>query len=110
MKYLKKSAKAIVLIVILLFLQAYCDLSLPSYTSEIVDVGIQQGGIENAVATQLRSETMKQLAMFFTPEEKSIVEQSYEKTGDMWVLKEIDDAVKEKLDAIFAKPMNAMLF
>lgn len=70
MKYLKKSAKAIVLIVILLFLQAYCDLSLPSYTSEIVDVGIQQGGIENAVATQLRSETMKQLAMFFTPEEK----------------------------------------
>ena len=110
MKYLKKSARAIVLIVILLFLQAYCDLSLPSYTSEIVDVGIQQGGIENAVATQLRSETMKQLAMFFTPEEKSIVEQSYEKTGDMWVLKEIDDAVKEKLDAIFAKPMNAMLF
>ncbi len=110
LKYLKKSAAMIVLIVLLLFLQAYCDLSLPSYTSDIVDVGIQQGGIENAVATQLRSGTMKALAMFFTPEQKTIVEQSYEKQGNMWVLKEIDDTAKENLDEIFAKPMNALLF
>ena len=44
MKYLKKSAGYIVLIIGLLFLQAYCDLSLPDYTSKVINVGIQQGG------------------------------------------------------------------
>lgn len=48
MKYLKKSAGYIILIIALLFLQAYCDLSLPDYTSKIVNVGIQQSGIEDA--------------------------------------------------------------
>ena len=46
MKYLKRSAGYVILIVVLLFLQAYCDLSLPDYTSRIVNVGIQQKGIE----------------------------------------------------------------
>ena len=46
-----------VLIVLLLMAQAYCDLTLPAYTSDIVDVGIQQGGIENAVPVKLRAET-----------------------------------------------------
>ena len=49
MKYLKKSAGYIVLIIALLFLQAYCDLSLPDYTSKIINVGIQQKGIEDSV-------------------------------------------------------------
>ena len=49
MKYLKKSAGYVVLIIVLLFLQAYCDLSLPDYTSKIVNVGIQQSGIEDSV-------------------------------------------------------------
>ena len=45
MKYLKKSAGYIVLIIGLLFLQAYCDLSLPDYTSKVINVGIQQGAV-----------------------------------------------------------------
>ena len=49
MKYLKRSAGYIVLIIALLFLQAYCDLSLPNYTSNIINVGIQQNGIEDSV-------------------------------------------------------------
>ena len=49
MKYLKKSAGYIVLIIGLLFLQAYCDLSLPDYTSKVINVGIQQGGIPDGV-------------------------------------------------------------
>ena len=57
-QYLKKSSGFIVLIIILLLLQAYCDLSLPSYTSNIVDIGIQQWGIENAVTTQISKHTM----------------------------------------------------
>ena len=54
MKYLKKSAGYVVLIIALLFLQAYCDLSLPDYTSKIVNVGIQQSGIEDSVPEKIR--------------------------------------------------------
>ena len=56
MKYLKKSAGYVVLIIALLFLQAYCDLSLPDYTSKIVNVGIQQGGIEESVPKAISKE------------------------------------------------------
>lgn len=55
MKYLKKSAGAIILIVIFLIIQAYCDLSLPSYTSDIVDNGILQGGIESPIPKAIRA-------------------------------------------------------
>ena len=54
MKYLKKSAGYIVLIIGLLFLQAYCDLSLPDYTSKVINVGIQQGGIQDGVPEKMR--------------------------------------------------------
>ena len=47
-KYLAEHKGAVVMIILLLVVQAYCDLSLPSYTSDIVDVGIEQGGIEHA--------------------------------------------------------------
>ena len=53
MKYLKKSAGYIVLIIGLLFLQAYCDLSLPDYTSKVINVGIQQGGIPDGVPEKM---------------------------------------------------------
>ena len=61
MKYLKKSAGYVVLIIVLLFLQAYCDLSLPDYTSKIVNVGIQQSGIEDSVAEKIRKTSMDNL-------------------------------------------------
>ena len=64
MKYLKKSAGYIVLIIGLLFLQAYCDLSLPDYTSKIINVGIQQGGIPDGVPEKLRQSTMESLEIF----------------------------------------------
>ena len=59
MKYLKKSAGYIVLIIGLLFLQAYCDLSLPDYTSKIINVGIQQGGIPDGVPEKMRQAPWK---------------------------------------------------
>ena len=64
MKYLKKSAGYIVLIIGLLFLQAYCDLSLPDYTSKIINVGIQQGGIPDGVPEKMRKSTMEDLQIF----------------------------------------------
>lgn len=60
MKYLKRSAGYIVLIIALLFLQAYCDLSLPNYTSNIINVGIQQNGIEDSVPEKIRRQVYGQ--------------------------------------------------
>ena len=65
MKYLKKSAGYIVLIIGLLFLQAYCDLSLPDYTSKVINVGIQQGGIPDGVPEKMRQSTMENLQIFY---------------------------------------------
>ena len=59
MKYLKKSAGYVALIIALLFLQAYCDLSLPDYTSKIVNIGIQQKGIEDGVPEKIRKYIQK---------------------------------------------------
>lgn len=70
MKYLKKSAGYIVLIIGLLFLQAYCDLSLPDYTSKIINVGIQQNGIEDGVPEKIRVSTMESLQVFMDEETK----------------------------------------
>ena len=70
MKYLKKSAGYVVLIIALLFLQAYCDLSLPDYTSKIVNVGIQQSGIEDSVPEKIRKTSMDNLKLFMDEEDK----------------------------------------
>ena len=64
LKYLGEFKIQVIAIILLLILQAYCDLSLPSYTSDIVDVGIEQGGIENAVPEVLREETFENICLF----------------------------------------------
>ena len=76
-KYLKQSAIQILIIVILLFLQAYCDLSLPEYTSKIVNVGIQQGGIETAVPKAIKASQMDKLLLFMDNDEQDTVESHY---------------------------------
>ena len=60
-KYLKDAGWTVGLIVLLLIVQAWCDLSLPTYTSDIVDVGIQQGGIAYAVPYRMRGETLREV-------------------------------------------------
>ena len=62
-KYLAGHKGAVTLIVLLLVVQAYCDLSLPSYTSSIVDVGIEQGGIEHEAMEEMRNETAHEKAV-----------------------------------------------
>ncbi|MFI3213873.1 MAG: hypothetical protein R3Y24_11065, partial [Eubacteriales bacterium] len=64
LKYLSQVKGSVVIIVALLMLQAYCDLSLPEYTSNIVDVGIQQGGLEYATPEIISSETLELLEVF----------------------------------------------
>ena len=106
MRYLKKSAGYIVLIMGLLFLQAYCDLSLPDYTSRIINVGIQQGGIEDNVPQKMRISTMKALSVFMDDDDMKQVEKYYEEDKDIYVLKDgISKDERENLDHILEKPM-----
>lgn len=110
--FMKGHVPAILLIIVVLVVQAYCDLALPSYTSNIVDVGIQQGGIEDGVPNVLRESTMNTLLMLTTESEDETVLASYEKVekGDssyekeyplvkeeaLYVLKEADKESQEK--------------
>lgn len=68
---------AIFLIVLLLIVEAWCDLSLPQYTSDIVDVGIQQGGIENIAPDEIRQSTFDNLSLFMTEDEIDIFHEYY---------------------------------
>ncbi len=106
MKYLKKSAGYIVLIVVLLFVQAYCDLSLPDFTSKIINVGIQQKGIEDSVPEKLRDSTMQSLKLFMDDAQKDEVVENYTQEDDTWVLKDdISKETRENLNDDFSKAM-----
>ena len=106
MKYLKKSAGYIVIIIALLFLQAYCDLSLPNYTSNIINVGIQQNGIEDSVPEKIRKTSMDSLKLFMDDDDAKTVDKFYEEDGDELVLKDkISADDREELNSIFGKPM-----
>ena len=76
-KYLKPYLLLIVIAIGLLFAQAMADLALPNYMSDIVNVGIQQGGVENAVPTAIRASEMDKLVVFMTPEDKTTVLSDY---------------------------------
>ena len=106
LKYLKRSAGYVVLIVLLLFLQAYCDLSLPDYTSKIVNVGIQQQGIEDGVPEKIRTATMDSLRLFMDGEAVADTEEAYTQEDDLYILKDdIDEETREQLNEDFGKPM-----
>lgn len=77
LKYLKNSKPTVLSIVILLIISAACELALPQYTSNIVDIGIQQNGIENAAPKEIRPETLENLMLFMTKEEIDIVKSFY---------------------------------
>ena len=108
LKFARKYWYVMVAILLLLIVQAFCDLALPEYTSKIVDVGIQSGGIESPVPETLRDETHDTLSMFMTDEELEVYNDAYEKEGDVYQLKDSyqgallskDDMTEKKLDAL----------
>ena len=104
-KYLKKSVPSIIAIILLLFLQANCDLTLPEYTADIVNVGIQQGGVESAAAKTLRSETMDGLLLFMEEEDAEFVKENYTLEDGLWTLDKVDRKTEEELERIFTRPM-----
>ena len=76
LKNLKESWLSVIIIVLLLIVQAACDLTLPDYTSKIVNVGIQNGGIEEVAPEMIRKSTMNSLLIFTEDDEKIL--SSYE--------------------------------
>lgn len=127
LKNLKKTWLSVVIIVILLCVQAWADLELPSYTSKIVNIGIQQGGIENVSPVIIRKSQLENLLIFTSDDEKIL--DSYElNTKDLsyklnkkinkyfgknnnveletvYVLKDLNEQEQQDLNEIMAKPL-----
>lgn len=89
--------KTVVVIVLLLCVQAYCDLALPTYTSRIIDVGIQDRGIEHIAPEAITEESFRNAQAFMDDSERKLWESIYDKEGKIYRLK-IDD--EEKLSQI----------
>ena len=126
-KYLKSSIGPILLVVALLVVQAMCDLALPEYTSRIVNVGIQQGGIENAVPQVIRQSEMEHLFLFMSESDQARVQEHYEELErsalseseytslvkkypvladePLYRLKKVDAQTVEELDGLLSRPM-----
>ena len=112
-KCVKPYWKTVILVVLILFVQAYCDLSLPAYTSDIVNVGIQQGGVDDLVPTRIAKEDMDKVILFISTEDQKTVLDSYEEDTDTYdkaayVIKQSvskDDEKMENLADIMAEPM-----
>ena len=112
-KYAASYWKAMIAIMLILFVQAYCDLSLPAYTSNIVNVGIQQGGIEDEIPEQIAREEMDKLLLFVSEEDGQKVMDAYEEDTesyekDAYVLKESvsgDEEQMKELQDILKLPM-----
>ena len=112
-KYLKSSIFSVLAVILLLFVQAYLDLTLPDYTSKIVNVGVQQGGIENAAIETIGEDTLNKLVLFMDKSDKKYILNHYEKTDtyqgeNIYELKENSDT--EKVSSIMAKPMLIVSF
>lgn len=112
-KYAASYWKAMIAIVLILVVQAYCDLSLPAYTSDIVNVGIQQGGIEDEVPRQIAAEEMEKLLLFVSEDDQQTVMDAYTEDNtsykkEAYVLKDSvaeEENTMENLKDILQIPM-----
>lgn len=97
-KYLADHKLAVLAILLLLGVQAFCDLSLPSYTSDIVDVGIQQSGIKGAAAEKYTAQTYEALKLFMSEDEITYMDECYEMDGELYVRKKLSSKELDKLN------------
>lgn len=112
-KYLKSSIFSVLAVILLLFVQAYLDLTLPDYTSKMVNVGVQQGGIENAAISEIGEDTLNTLVLLMDKSDAKYIMNHYEKTDtykgeDIYELKE--DSNVDKISSIMAKPMMILSY
>ena len=92
------------MIIVLLFIQAFCDLSLPDYTSKIINVGIQQKGVEDGVPETIREESMDRLLLFLDEKEAGDVLDAYKNKNGIYELQEVTEEERENLNQILGIP------
>lgn len=97
--------KSVIIILVLLFVQAWCDLSLPQYTSDIIDVGIQNSGVEHVLPENVTQEEFEAAKIFMTEDEIKEWENSYEADGDNYVCTVKTEQTLEELDEKLSMPL-----
>ena len=103
LKNLKQSWLSVIIIISLLCLQAAVDLELPNYTSKIVNEGIQAGGIEDAVPSEMTDDDMETI-LFFTEDDEKILE-NYTLEDEKYVLKDLKKVEREELSKLLINPI-----
>lgn len=89
--------RAVAIVIVLLVVQALCELSLPNYTADIVDVGIQQNGVDSVAMREMSRDTYEWLMTFMNTDECAYVASCYEEGKDSYVLKRTIEADKDKI-------------
>lgn len=108
-RYLKNCKVAVLLIVCLLVVQASTDLALPHYTSDIVDVGIQQSGVEHAATDEMTAKTHDEIAMMLPVDDEQTFRDAYTETDDgTYKLNDQGKKEQEELDRMVALPLVAI--
>lgn len=99
-KYMKKYIFFIFLIVIIYIFRAYSELQLPGYTSNLINTGIQQNGIENSISNIYSKETYEKLKQFMTDDEITILNNSYELKDNRYEVKKLSKDEIDRLNPI----------
>lgn len=105
LKNLKESALAVIAIILLLIVQANADLALPDYTSKIVNVGIQQSGVENTAPEVIRKSQMDNILKFTSDDEAILSDYTYVEDEDVYKQNKVNSAEQENLNNLMAKPI-----
>ena len=112
-RYLKSSIFSVLAVILLLVVQAYLDLTLPDYTSKIVNVGVQQGGIENAAIEEIGEDTLDTLMFFMGEDDQEYILNHYQKSdtykGEA-IYKLEEDSDVDKVSSIMARPMMILSY
>ena len=98
--------KSVIVIFILLVIQAYCDLELPQLTSNIIDTGIINGGVEHIMPKEITKETYDMMSYLMDDNEKEIWQDSYSLEGSNYVLRDYSEDELTKLDTDMLIPVT----
>ena len=107
-KYLKGFLIPMIFLVAILGVRVVAELALPTYTSNIVDKGIQQSGIQDAVPEKISEKSFRELQLFMTDDEIKKVTAKYTKDGDVYKLDNINDQERSELNVIFKNAMTVV--
>ena len=107
-KYLKGFLVPMIFLVAILGVRVVAELALPTYTSNIVDKGIQQSGIQDAVPEKISEKSFKELQLFMTDDEIKKVTAKYTKDGDVYKLDSINEQERSELNDIFKNTMTVV--